>query len=586
MRPRLIPPTVVAAVLLATGSMAALASTASPSTSTTSTTLDTTPDTTADTTPGAPAEPTPLRAADLDPQHYIDQYPQVMEDEQTSGAPAPAAPGGPLVKNATVDASRVPPGPAPSPAPSQMPVPGPGDDNTFVDHGDSGWVSTSTDAESTFGLDVDTGSFRVVQSMLDQSVCPEPGAVRVEEWVNAFNYGDPDPVSGDVALSVQGGPAWHATDGTRLVRVGVSTRNLTAAERPKAHITFVIDTSGSMDIRDRLGTVQASLALLVQHLNDGDTLAVVEYGSEARVLLHPTPVEDTQRIIDVIDNLRSDGSTNMEAGLQLGYGLAQETFDPEALNVVVLASDGVANVGTTDADVLTQQITRAGDQGIHLVTVGYGMGNYNDHLMEQLADMGDGFYSYVDTLDEARRLFVTDLTPTLTVVASDAKAQARFDASVVSQYRLVGYENRALDDSQFDDADVDAGELGAGHRVSALYEVRLQPGVAPTAALGTVLLRWKDHAGTTQELSMPLTAGDDELPETTRLAALVAATAEVMRGSATAAERGITLDTLLAEATALRAQNVNGATDLVTLITSALPLADCRAAVDDDHDST
>ena len=166
----------------------------------------------------------------------------------------------------------------------------------------------------------------------------------------------------------------------------------------------------------------------------------------------------------------------MEAGLLLGYEAARENYDPEALNVVVLASDGVANQGVTDPEVLTDEITQAGDEGIHLVTVGYGMGNYNDHLMEQLADLGDGFYSYVDTFDEAVDLFVDDLTPTLTVVAEEAKIQVVFDEDFVTRYRLIGYENRALDDDQFRDDTVDAGELGAGHRGQRALRGRARSG--------------------------------------------------------------------------------------------------------------
>ena len=261
---------------------------------------------------------------------------------------------------------------------------------------------------------------------------PDPASIRVEEWVNAFDYDDPAPTDGPVGVTVETAAAPHTDDGTQLVRIAVDTATIADADRPPANITFVIDTSGSMDIRDRLGLVQSSLALLVQHLRDDDTIAIVTYGDEATPVLAPTKVADAERIIAAIDELGPGGSTNMEAGLLLGYEQARAAFDPAALNVVVLASDGVANVGSTDPTVLTEQITKAGEEGIHLVTVGYGMGNYNDHLMEQLADQGDGFYSYVDTFEEAERLFVDDLTPTLTVVAKDAKAQVRFDPATVA----------------------------------------------------------------------------------------------------------------------------------------------------------
>ena len=353
----------------------------------------------------------------------------------------------------------------------------------FVDGGDSTFVATADDAESTFALDVDTGSYRVGQALLARGLLPDPASIRVEEWVNAFDYGDPAPTDGRSGVTVETGAAPHTDDGTPLVRIGVDTATVADAERPPANITFVIDTSGSMDIRERLGLVKSSLALLVQHLRDDDTIAIVTYGDDATPVLAPTPVADAERIIAAIDELGPGGSTNMEAGLLLGYEQARAAFDPDALNVVVLASDGVANVGVTDPTVLTDQITQAGEEGIHLVTVGYGMGNYNDHLMEQLADQGDGFYGYVDTFDEAERLFVDELTPTLTVVAGDAKAQVVFDPATVESYRLIGYENRVLDDEEFHDDTVDAGELGAGHAVTALYEVGPATDVAAPPAL-------------------------------------------------------------------------------------------------------
>ena len=264
------------------------------------------------------------------------------------------------------------------------------------------------------------------------------------------------------------------------------------------------------------------------------------------------------------------------SGLQLGYEQARSTFRDGALNVVVLASDGVANVGVTDATVLTDQITQAGEEGIHLVTVGFGMGNYNDQLMEQLADMGDGFYSYVDTYEEAERLFVEELTPTLSVVAGEAKAQVRFDPEVVRDYRLIGYENRELDDADFRDDTVDAGELGAGHHVTALYEVRLTGSggggervPSPDgSALGEVSLRWVSaDSGEVEESTAVIPPAVGAPSATFRLAALVADLAEMWKGNAVVAERpDVTLDALAAEAEALAAEGTAGADELVEMI--------------------
>ncbi|MGH9271958.1 MAG: YfbK domain-containing protein [Ilumatobacteraceae bacterium] len=505
------------------------------------------------------------RRASVAARSYYEDYPASAEENmnRTAGAPQPATDG------AAQPATTVVPEPLP---------PGPLEDNTFVDVGDSTFVATADDAESTFALDVDTGSFAVAQAFLDEGTRPDPDAIRTEEWLNAFDYGDPAPTEDALGVTVEAGPAPRADDGTALVRIGVTTQELATEDRPPANLTFVIDTSGSMDIRERLGLVKSSLALLVQHLRDDDSIAIVTYGDDATPVLEPTPVADAERIIAAIDELQPGGSTNMEAGLRQGYEQARRTLRPDALNVVVLASDGVANVGVTDASVLTDEITQAGEEGVHLVTVGYGMGNYNDALMEQLADRGDGFYSYVDTFEEAERLFVDELTPTLTVVAAEAKAQVVFDPAVVAEYRLVGYENRGLDDEKFRDDTVDAGELGAGHAVTALYEVRFadrsaQPlaRVAPVEAIGEVRLRWTSpESGQTTETTAAITMPGGEVPsEAFRLAATVADLAEVLKGNSVVAERGIELSDLRAEAQSLADSGVPGATDLVAVIVAA-----------------
>ncbi len=447
---------------------------------------------------------------------------------------AAAAPGGDGV------VSDFAPGPAP-------PI-GVTEGNTFVDPGSNPFVAAADDPQSTFGLDVDTGSYTVARTFLDQGLLPPPESVRTEEWVNAFGYGDAPPdadaegAAADLAVSVAGAPAPFAEDGTQLVRVGIKAREVAREDRPDAHITLVVDTSGSMDIRERLGLVRSTLALLALELRDTDTVAVVTYGDTSNVLLPATPASEAQQIVDVIDRLVPQGSTNMEAGLRAGYEQARTTFDPEAINTVVLASDGVANAGITGTDPLSDLVRDEGADGIRLVTVGYGMGNYNDDLMEQLADRGDGFYSYVDTYEEAERLFTSELTSTLTVVAEDAKAQVSFDPAAVASYRLVGYENRAIADESFQDDTVDAGELGAGHAVTALYELRLVedgPG-----SLGTVTLRHRPvGAEAAVEQEVPVTRGDlaaswDEAGDPLRLAGDVAALADLLAGSPVSALAG------------------------------------------------
>ena len=292
-----------------------------------------------------------------------------------------------------------------------------------------------------------------------------------------------------------------------------------------------------MEREGRLELVKDALRLLVDGLDRRDSIAIVTFGDDGRVLLRPTPASETNAILGVIEELQPGGSTNLEAGLRLGYDLARESLTENGIDRVVLASDGVANVGLTDPESILGAIERDAQAGIELVSVGVGMGNYNDTLLEQLADKGDGFYAYVNVLDEARRLFQEDLTGTLQTVALDAKAQVEFDRDIVEAYRLVGYENRDIADNAFVDPNVEAGAIGAGHAVTALYALRLREDVGPQDVLGTVRLRWTDPESgeadeverriRTSDLARTFEAGDPYF----RFDAIVAATAEVLRGS-------------------------------------------------------
>jgi Ca-activated chloride channel family protein len=451
-------------------------------------------------------------------------------------------------------------------------IPGPLEDNTFVDAGTSGFVDPGEDPLSTFALDVDTGSYGVARTLLDQGLLPPAGSIRVEEWVNSLPSSDRSPTDSDLAITAESGLAPSLDDGTQLVRVAVTAREVTPAERPPVHVTLVVDRSGSMDIRERLGLVQSSLALLADRLRDDDTVSVVSFEDQAKPILQPTPVRETDRILEAIEDLKPGGSTNLEAGLTLGYEQAREHFDEEGLNLVVLCSDGVANVGATGPGSITERIAEEGRDGISLVTVGYGMGNYNDHLMEQLADLGDGFYSYVDTFAEAEELFGTALTTTLTPVAAEARSQVSFDPELVTSYRLVGYDNREIADEDYTDMAVDAGELGAGHHATALYEVRLADGVEPGDVIGTAGLRWTSPAdGRTHEADAELVAADPAAAATSsiEIAALVADFAQVLKGAAPYAARSVDLASLRERAVALDAAGVEGAGELVGLVEAA-----------------
>jgi Ca-activated chloride channel family protein len=413
----------------------------------------------------------------------------------------------------------------------------PYDGVTYTDPGVNPFVPTDRDRESTFALDVDTASYAIARRYVDDGNLPDPASIRVEEFVNAFDQGYEPPRDDTFAIHADGGPSPFLGRHEVLLRVGIQSRVIDDEARKDAALTFVIDTSGSMEREDRLGLVKRALTLLVDRLAGADTVSIVTYGSEARVVLEPTSVRDADRIIGAIEDLRTDGSTNAEAGLALGYELAAGTVREDGINRVILASDGVANVGDTDPEAILRRISWDASLGVQLVTVGFGMGNYNDTLMEQLADKGDGFYAYVNTIDDARTLFGSELTSTLQSVALDAKAQVEFDPAVVESYRLIGYENRAVADDRFTDDTVDAGAIGAGHASTALYALKLTGEGRSGDRIATVRVRWTEPDGRrSRDLASDVRLADlaDRFESTVpafRLDALVAAAAEVFRGS-------------------------------------------------------
>ena len=397
-------------------------------------------------------------------------------------------------------------------------------------------VDTEVDNRSTFAIDVDTGSYTLARAFVRDGLLPDPAGVRTEEFVNYFDPGYPPPADG-IAVRVDGtAVAFLGEPGARIVRVGLAAAEVDRSARPDAMLTFVIDVSGSMEEGGRLETVKQALTAMVGELRPTDQVGIVVYSDDTREVLPHTPVQDQPTILAAIKALQPEGSTNAEAGLRLGYQRARAQFTEGAINRVVLASDGVANVGQTGPDAILATIREAAGKGIDLVTVGVGLHGYNDALMEQLADDGDGFYAYVDGPREAERLFVQDLTGTLTVVARDAKVQVSFDPAQVATHRLVGYENRAIDDDAFRDDNVDGGEVGAGHTVTALYEVVLREGPADaTGPLATATVRYVDPATKAAvERSAQLHRGDlaaglKEADPGLHLDVLVAAYAEALR---------------------------------------------------------
>ncbi|MDE0685212.1 MAG: von Willebrand factor type A domain-containing protein [Candidatus Poribacteria bacterium] len=409
------------------------------------------------------------------------------------------------------------------------------DDVFFKEYGTNPFIDTEDDHFSTFGMDVDTASYSVMRRYLRDGHLPPTEAVRVEEFVNAFDYNYVPPSQDAFAVHIEGAPSRFG-EGKRLqlLRIGIQGRVIPDENRKDATLTFVIDVSGSMAMENRLGLVKRALTLLVEQLRPGDEVAIVVYGTRARTVLPHTGIEGREAILEAIHSLTPDGSTNAEEGLRLGYKHALRNARVGNINRVILCSDGVANVGETGPDAILKTIRSHVEEGITLTTVGLGMGNYNDVLMEQLANKGNGSYAYVDTFSEAKRIFVENLTGTLQVIAKDAKVQVDFNPEVVSRFRLLGYENRRLDHEDFRD-DADGGEIGSGHSVTALYEVKLHEGA--TGQLATVFIRSEDPdthrvSETNEEIfTTELNGTFETVSPEFQLAATVAEFAEILRES-------------------------------------------------------
>ena len=410
-------------------------------------------------------------------------------------------------------------------------------DMFFQNYGVNPSIDTEDDHLSTFALDVDTGSYTIMRSYLKDGNLPPPESVRVEEYVNYFGQGYENPLAHQAfGIYVDGAPSpFTQNERNQMLRVGIQGYQVPEYERKDAALTFVIDVSGSMDLDNRLGLVKRSLELLVEQLHSEDTVSIVVYGTEAHVILDATSGSDKGTILEAIYSLHPEGVTNAEAGIRLGYKMAMRAFKPEGINRVILCSDGVANFGATESDVILSEIRHKVEEGVTLTTVGFGVDNYNDVLMEQLADNGNGFYAYVDDLSEARRLFIDQITGTLQTIAMDAKVQVDFNPEVVKKYRLVGFENRAIADNDFRNNSVDAGEIGAGHSVTALYEVKLYP--EAEGKIATVFMRWQDpDTHQVVELSKDFNTGElgSEFEESNpyfQRAVVVAEYAEILKHS-------------------------------------------------------
>ena len=337
---------------------------------------------------------------------------------------------------------------------------------------------------STFSIDVDTASYSWVRATLNQNVMPQPAAVRTEEMVNYFPYDYARPASADQPfrsnVTVMPSP-W--SPGRKLVRIGIKGYEVQRSMRQRANLVFLVDTSGSMNEPNKLPLVKQSLSMLLDQLAPSDTVSIVTYAGHAGTALEPTTIRQKARIQAVIDQLGAGGSTAGAEGIRQAYNLAKASFDPKGVNRVMLATDGDFNVGITNQEELKGFVERERDKGVFLSVLGYGMGNYNDALMQALAQNGNGVAAYIDTINEARKVMVEEATSTLFPIAKDVKIQVEFNPRAVAEYRLIGYETRMLQREDFNNDKVDAGDVGSGQTVTALYEIIPVGGRATVDAL-------------------------------------------------------------------------------------------------------
>lgn len=327
---------------------------------------------------------------------------------------------------------------------------------------------------STFSIDVDTGSYANVRRMLRQGVRPPADAVRVEEFLNYFDYGHPAPADRSVPFRVgtELAPSpWNAN--RQLLMVGIKGYDVPKATMPASNLVLLIDTSGSMDSEDKLPLLKRAFAQLVPQLRAQDRVSIVVYAGSAGLVLAPTPGDRHAEILAALDRLQAGGSTNGGDGIRLAYSVARQAFIEGGSNRILLATDGDFNVGTVERGTLETLVADQRRSGIALSTLGFGQGNYNDAMAERLADAGDGVHVYIDTDLEARKVLVEQMQATLLTIANDVKIQIEFDPAQVAEYRLIGYENRMLREEDFANDAVDAGDIGAGHQVTALYEIAL-----------------------------------------------------------------------------------------------------------------
>ncbi|HSF63182.1 MAG TPA: VWA domain-containing protein, partial [Paracoccaceae bacterium] len=468
-----------------------------------------------------------------------------------------AAPADMMTRSQAAEMKTAPAG-APPPvmafAPDAMPLPEP-DTEAFANADPNPVKVTAEEPVSTFSVDVDTASYAVVRSSLMAGVLPPPEAVRIEEMVNYFPYAytAPEPGEAPFRASVTVMPApWN--DGRRLVQIGLQGRLPAIADRPPLNLVFLVDTSGSMQDADKLPLLKQSLRLMLPQLRPTDQVAIVAYAGSAGEVLPPTAAEDRATILSALDRLEAGGSTAGAEGLELAYQVAARMAAAGEVSRILLATDGDFNVGVSDPEGLEAYVARQRETGTYLSVLGFGRGNLDDAVMQSLAQNGNGTAAYIDTLSEARKVLVDQLTGALFPIADDVKIQVEWNPATVAEYRLIGYETRALRREDFNNDAVDAGEIGAGTQVTAIYEVtapgsdallndplRYGTATATEAAegeLGFLRLRWKAPGAETSTLIETPISGSEAASDETRFAAAVAGFGQLLQGSVYLGEWG------------------------------------------------
>ena len=506
------------------------------------------------------AQPVAPQGVAVDAEEAEDEIAAALEPEALEEAPPPPH-----------EAERRPTTVAPSPkleakskdaggmgrASMTRPMPEkPNTDNEGYDHiAENDFVAVADDARSTFSIDVDKASYANVRRFIEDGSMPPPDAVRIEELVNYFSYDYESPIGSDpfsMDAEVSASP-WNRDN--LLVSIGLQGKVVDQSEAPTRNLVFLLDVSGSMNEPDKLPLLKRGLGLLIDNLRDDDKVSIVVYAGASGVVLAPTSGRDKHEILGALDRLEAGGSTNGGEGIQLAYALARKSFVKGGINRVVLATDGDFNVGVTSRGDLMRLIEEKRESGVFLSVLGFGTGNVKDSTMEQIADKGNGNYAYIDSIHEAKKVLVEEAGGTLVTIAKDVKIQVEFNPAEVASYRLIGYENRKLEHDDFNDDAKDAGEIGAGHSVTALYEIvpagtkniasstdklkyqedsKLSE-AAKSGELMTVKIRYKQpDGGKSKLLSFPVEPEDktlDAMSDDYRFAAAVAEYGMLLRNS-------------------------------------------------------